>query len=128
MTNCTLRPSSPPASFVIASQTLYPCWAALPGSEKSPVSGSDAPILIGALFAVLVLPPPPPLLPPQPATTSAVAASPGASQRSLLIGPPPDPLQTFAEIDCDRSRRPAGFSSANPRSADTPGSGRRGRP
>src|SRR3954469_9240854 len=110
----TLRQSRPPWSLTIFCQTLYPCCAALPGSEKSPVSGSEAPMRIGLLDAWLVLPPPPPLLPPHAATTrDAVATSAGALHRSLLIALLLHPLQTFAAIDCDRSLRGAGLSSAN---------------
>src|SRR3954470_4186103 len=56
MTILTWLPSSPPFSLVRASQTWYPCLAAEPGSEKSPVSGREAPIDSS--------PPPESLLPP----------------------------------------------------------------
>src|SRR4051794_33471333 len=111
----TLRPSRPPWSLTIFCQTWYPWRAALPGSEKSPVSGSDAPMRIGLLDEVFPPPPPPPLsLPPHAATSSAVAASAGAHHRSLLIHLLLSPLQTFAAIDCDRSSRGAGLSRRNP--------------
>jgi len=42
----------------------------LPGSEKSPVSGSEAPILIGDLLAPELVPPPLSLL-PQPTAAGA---------------------------------------------------------
>src|SRR3954454_17774216 len=42
LTCCTSRP---PLSLVSACQTSYPCLAAEPGSEKSPVRGRDAPIV-----------------------------------------------------------------------------------
>src|SRR4051794_41719155 len=59
-------------------------------------------------------PPPPPLsLPPQAATSMAAAVSTGANHRSLLIALLLlTPFQTFAAIDCDRSGRSAGLSSA----------------
>src|SRR4051812_33200268 len=41
----TCLPSRPPFPLVRACQTSYPCLAAEPGSEKSPVRGRDAPIV-----------------------------------------------------------------------------------
>src|SRR3954454_1116925 len=74
---------------------------------------------IGLLDARSELEPPPPLLPlpPQPAASRAAAASAGAHHRSLLIPLLLTPLQTFAAIDCDRSRRCGGLSSLNPLAA-----------
>src|SRR5881392_2082649 len=47
-----LRPSRPPLALTICCQTWYPRRAADPGSEKSPVRGSEMPTLIGAFAAV----------------------------------------------------------------------------
>src|SRR5438874_9576411 len=47
MISWTLRPSTPPLALTTFSQSLYPRCAALPGSEKSPESESEIPILIG---------------------------------------------------------------------------------
>src|SRR3954463_13484846 len=69
------------------------------------------------------VPPPPLLLPPHAATSMAAATSAGAHHRSLLILLLLTPLQTFAAIDCDRSGRRGGLSSAT-----ALGARRRGRP
>src|SRR6185312_7990180 len=45
MVSLTCLPSSPPLALVRDCQTSYPCLAAEPGSEKSPVRGRDAPIV-----------------------------------------------------------------------------------
>src|SRR4051794_40843395 len=70
---------------------------------------------IGLLDCALELaPPPPPLsLPPHAASSMAAAATVGANHPSLLIALLLTPLQTFAAIDCDRSGRSRGLSSAN---------------
>src|SRR5215216_504860 len=96
--NLTFRPSRPPSSFVIASQTLYPCWAALPGSENSPVRGREAPILIGS---PLLCPPPPPPEPPSsfephPLATPASAIRQRTNVFRSTPTPPPFCLQSFA--------------------------------
>src|SRR5882757_10068502 len=56
----------PPDLLTVSAQSSYPRWAALPESEKSPVSESEAPILSGPPAAVPLDPEP-----PQPATTRA---------------------------------------------------------
>src|SRR5215210_3235500 len=101
----TWRPSSPPFWLTWSCQISYPCFAAWPGSEKSPVSGSDAPILIG-------FPPPvvePPLSadssspPPQAAATSArVAArrSSGSHSFRCIDGPPSGWLRDERPVPC----------------------------
>src|SRR5204862_7826163 len=125
-------PSRPPFSLVIASQTLYPCCAALPGSENSPVSGSEAPILI-VPPPLLPLPAEPPLSsPPQPAATSPrtpAAMRAATSQRSLRIprtSSKPPVLQTFAANVCNLLRRPddcqAGGAAVEPRATSSTGS------
>src|SRR5918999_3900590 len=104
MTSSTGRPSSPPCSLSISRQTSKPCRAALPGSENSPVSGSEAPTLTGS-------PPPPPPPPPpsssspQPAATSTAAVSRArTSQRSFCMRPLPLP-DGLANVCCNRVQR-----------------------
>src|SRR4051794_34970602 len=94
----------------MASQTLYPSRAALPGSENSPVNGSEAPILIGA---VLLAAPPELLLSldPHPAATAASTAATKTTgailltiKSSPLLRPANDCSDKTAN-DCDLGRR-----------------------
>ena len=96
----TLRPSRPPCLFVdLLPRSRSRACAAVPGSEKLPVSGSEMPILIGAFAAASSV-----LAPTWVATTSAAAtasgtrshrtpahrcssSSPGTSTPSTLLPP-----------------------------------------
>src|SRR3954453_9134893 len=65
MTSLTCLPSSPPLSLSRDCQTWYPCLAAEPGSEKSPVRGREAPIVSSPPPELLL-----PLLEPLPQAAS----------------------------------------------------------
>src|SRR4051812_21869677 len=82
--NLTCLPSRPPWALVTACQTSYPCFAAEPGSEKSPVSGRDAPIVRSPPASPL-----PPLLEPLPQ-----AASPRDTTAARAAAFQPRPIET----------------------------------
>src|SRR5436309_10428623 len=52
MSSRTLQPRIPPFALTVFAQSLYPCMANLPGSEKSPESEREIPILSGAAAVV----------------------------------------------------------------------------
>src|SRR5882757_7866494 len=71
----------PPDLLTVSAQSSYPRWAALPESEKSPVSESEAPILSGPPSAVPLDPEP-----PQPARTRARTLTTAmASRRNIWV-------------------------------------------
>src|SRR5437868_14774115 len=69
MVSFTFRPSRPPWAFTSFAHSLYPFSNARPSAEKSPVSDSDAPIVIGASELLDELVPPLELLLVQAART-----------------------------------------------------------
>src|SRR3954463_12909023 len=71
----------PPDLLTVSAQSSYPRWAALPESEKSPVSDSEAPTLSGPLSEGPLDPEP-----PQPARTRATTvATAMASRRNKWV-------------------------------------------
>src|SRR5215211_5905998 len=91
MTSSTCRSSKPPCSLTVSRHTSYPCWAALPGCENSPVSGSEIPILIGSPLSL-----PDSSSPPHPTPKAAIPATANsANHLRARFGFRSDPLITY---------------------------------
>src|ERR1700674_432864 len=80
----TWWPSRPPFRFTSSAHRSYPCTSALPSAEKSPVSDTDTPMVMGVPgegVAVLVVGPHEITVRPRPATDAIKALRMALSSR-----------------------------------------------